>query len=211
MLLPGNTYPTQHTNTTAIWRPVIPRWEKSGPKHSWGPRDKLLSTAIFDFSLWLGLAQCNILGYFTLNWASHMSSSTELSQYVLISCWLGIYTNAHGIQKQHSSKKTRVYGRMKRKTFCSQLMSELGTSQEHGEISATKAWPPPQKPPLLLLEQSPACVREGNNFLQVLRQEWREAFCPKTSCTLWRSPLSRKMAALPSQVYRNSPVTDALL
>lgn len=63
-LVPGNAYLTPHAFTAAKRRARLLRRRKSGLTPCRGPRDKLPSTVLFDFNLWLGLAQCNTLRYF---------------------------------------------------------------------------------------------------------------------------------------------------
>lgn len=187
----------------AVWRPAEDHATSSRARSS------LIST-----SGWasLNVIPCDIS--FTLNRASHVSSSAELSRGILIGV-VPTRTCTRHSQNQHSVKKYGFMGGRKGKlSAASSCQSWAPRGEMEKLVLAMKARPPPpppQKPSLPLLEQPPGCIHEGNNFLQVLRQEWRAVFCPKTFCTLWRSPLSRRMATLPSQVCPKSPVADALL
>lgn len=86
-----------------------------------------------------------------------------------------------------------------KENFLQQAHAELDISGEDGEVSACYEGVTSSSSPLPLLEQLPGYFHEGNNFLQVMTQEW--SILPKVFLhSLEKSPLSRKMATFLSQV-----------
>lgn len=137
-LVPGNVYPTPHAYTAAKQKARMLRRGKSGLTPCRGPRNKLPSTVLFDFNLWLGLAQRNNLRYF---FHPEPSLPRIFQRRVIpghphrLLAWY-LHEHARHSKNQHSIKKYGFMGGRKRRTFCSELTSEPGTSREEGEVGA---------------------------------------------------------------------------
>lgn len=71
-------------------------------------------------------------------------------------------------------------------------------------VLSMSVWLPPQKPLPFLLESSPGCIREGNSFLQVLRQYWRKNTFQRPSALSDGSLLAARWSCLPVKSTTNS-------